>query len=108
MVLELRIYRVVAGRMDTVQDRFENVVLPLWQRHGIAQLGFWTPVIGGNSSELYYMLKWRDLAEREERWAAFTRDPEWTSAKLASEADGALVSGITNMILAPTGFSALR
>jgi NIPSNAP len=108
MLHELRIYTVMPGRMPAVLERFGGALLQLWEQHGIHQVGFWTPVIGGNSSDLYYLLQWRDLAEREQRWAAFAADPQWARIKQASEADGVLVGNIRNLILAPTAFSALR
>ena len=36
---------------------------------------FWESEIGGETSSLYYMLKWRDLKHREEAWGAFVSDP---------------------------------
>jgi hypothetical protein len=80
----------------------------MWQKHGIRPVGFWTVLIGETSQDLYYILEWRDLAEREQKWEAFSTDPEWLKARAQTERDGPIVSHATNYVLAPTPYSALR
>jgi len=106
MLHELRIYRCVPGRLPALHKRFESVTLKMFEKHGIRQKGFWTVAIGENTHELYYILEWDSLAEREQRWDAFASDPEWHAAKAASEADGPIVATVVNTILAPTAYSA--
>ena len=108
MIHELRVYRTLPGRMPALLKRFENVTLPLWEKHGIRQAGFWTTVIGDSNNELTYFLAWDSLAEREKRWTAFSTDPEWIAARTASEADGPIVANFSNQILQPTSFSSIR
>lgn len=88
--------------------RFETVTVRLFEKHGFRQLGFWTVAIGESNQDLVYILRWESLAEREERFAAFQRDPEWIEARRRSEEDGPLVASISNSILTPTAFSAAR
>ena len=108
MIHELRIYRCVPGRLPALLKRFESVTLKLWDKHDIRQVGFWTTVIGEDNQLLYYVLEWKDLAERERAWAAFQSDPDWHKARAESEKDGAIVAQITNAILQPTAFSKLK
>ncbi|MEZ5657604.1 MAG: NIPSNAP family protein [Burkholderiaceae bacterium] len=108
MLHELRIYRCVPGRLPALHKRFETVTLKMFEKHGIRQKGFWTVAIGENAQELYYILEWESLAEREQRWDAFASDPEWLAARAASEADGPIVASIVNTMLAPTPYSAVR
>jgi len=108
MIHELRIYHAMPGRMADLQRRFETATLKLWERHGIRQVGFWTVLIGPNSLDLYYMLEWEDLAERERRWNAFLDDPLWAGTKAETEAAGPLLQGVDSMILKPTAFSRMR
>lgn len=49
-----------------------------------------------------------DPAEREKRWAAFLADPEWVAVVAKTEKDGELVDNISNQLLAPAAFSAVR
>lgn len=108
MLHELRIYRCVPGRLPALLKRFETITLNLWDKHGIRQAGFWTTVIGDNNQDLHYLLAWESLAEREAKWTAFQNDPEWIAKRAETEKDGAIVAQVTNMILQPTAFSAVR
>jgi hypothetical protein len=108
MIYEMRIYRCVPGRLPALLQRFQNVTLKLWDKHGIRQAGFWTTLIGESNQELTYLLAWESLAEREKKWNAFMADPDWISARAASEKDGAILLNASNQILQPTAFSAVK
>jgi hypothetical protein len=45
------------------------------------------------------------LAERERKFGAFLKDPEWLEARRNSEENGPIDASITNTILVPTSFS---
>lgn len=108
MIYELRVYRLVPGRLPKLLARFNDHTLALWEKHGIRPIGFWTTLIGESSNELTYMLQWDSLADREKRWSAFVGDPAWHKARDESERDGPIVAQISNQILTPTAFSALK
>jgi len=108
MIYEMRVYRCVPGRLPALLQRFQNVTLKIWDKHGIRQAGFWTTLIGESNQELTYLLAWESLAERERKWNAFMADPEWISARAESEKDGAILLNAGNQILQPTAFSAVK
>jgi hypothetical protein len=108
VIHELRIYHCAPGRLPALLKRFETKTLDLWKRHGIRQAGFWTVAIGGSNHDLYYLLEWESVAEREQKWAAFMSDPEWQAARAESERDGPILAWTENMILQPTAFSSVR
>ncbi len=108
MIYELRVYHCVSGRLPALLKRFETITLGIWERHGIRQAGFWTVVIGDSNQDLYYLLQWGSLAEREKKWTAFMNDPEWIAKRAETERDGAIVASLENLILQPTKFSAVR
>ena len=108
MIHELRIYRCLPGRLPALLNRFETVTLPIWQRHGIRQAGFWTTLIGQSNQELTYLLQWQSLAERETKWTAFQTDPEWLSKRAETEKDAQIVDNIVSQFLVPTSFSAAK
>ena len=108
MIYELRIYHSIPGRLPALLSRFQNQTLPLWEKHGIRQVGFWTTLIGESSQQLTYMLAWDSLAQREKRWNAFVADPEWAAVVADSERDGQLVQNISSQLLKPTTFSAAK
>ena len=108
MIHELRIYHCLPGRLPALLGRFEKVTLDLWKRHGIRQAGFWTVMVGDSNQDLYYLLAWDSLSEREEKWAAFQSDPEWQAKRAESEKHGPIIASITNLMLQPTSFSSVR
>ena len=57
MIHELRIYHCVSGQIPVLLKRFEEITLPLWEKHGICQAGFWTVEVGPSNHDLYYMLE---------------------------------------------------
>jgi NIPSNAP protein len=108
MVYELRTYHCLPGRLPALLKRFETVTVRLFEKHGIKQLGFWTVAIGESNNDLVYILQWDSLAERDARFAAFQKDPEWIEARRKSEEEGPLLTSISNSILTPTVFSAAK
>ena len=71
MIHELRVFHCVAGRLPALLKRFENDTLRLFEKHGIKQLGFWTVAIGDSNNDLFLILQWESLAEREQNFGAF-------------------------------------
>jgi NIPSNAP len=108
MILEMRVYRCVPGRLPALLKRFDTITLKLFEKHGIKQAGFFTTLIGESNQELTYFLSWESLAEREKKWTAFQADPEWISARAKTEEDGQIVGNIVSQLLVPTGFSAVK
>ncbi|HEY0034186.1 MAG TPA: NIPSNAP family protein [Devosia sp.] len=108
MIYEMRIYDCLPGRLPALLQRFSDHTLKLWDKHGIRQAGFFTTVVGQNSQRLTYFIAWENLGERETKWAAFGRDPDWLKARDESEKDGPIIANIINELLAPTAFSSVR
>lgn len=108
MIHELRIYHCVPGMLPALNKRFSTITLKIWERHGIRQAGFWTTLIGANNQSLHYMLEWKNLTERDEKWGAFQADPEWQSKRAETEKDGPIVARVENHILVPTPYSSVK
>ena len=108
MIHELRIYRTLPGRMPNLLARFQNHTLRIWERHGIRQAGFWTTLVGESNNDLTYLLAWETLAEREQKWTAFTTDPEWLKIRAETEADGQINANVAISFLVPTAFSSVK
>ena len=108
MIYEMRVYHAMPGRLPALLSRFENHTLRIWERFGFRQAGFWTTFVGQSSTDLTYMLAWENLEECQRKWAAFMADPEWKQMRAESEKDGPLLSGVTNQLLVPTAFSAVK
>ena len=108
MIIELRVYHCLPGRLPALNARFENTTLAFWEKYGIRQVGFFTTLVGASNHALTYMLEWESLADREARWGAFSADQEWIAARAASEAVSPIVERIENSFLVPTTYSAMK
>ena len=108
MIYELRVYKCVPGRLPALLNRFANTPLKLWDKHGIKQAGFWTTLVGESNQELYYLLAWESLADRDKKWNAFQADPEWLAKRAETEKDGPIVANVANQLLTPTAFSSVK
>ena len=84
MIHELRVLHCVPGRLPALLRRFETDTLRLFEKHGIKQLGFWTVAIGESNNDLFLIVEWESLAEREQKFGAFLKDPEWLEARRKS------------------------
>jgi hypothetical protein len=108
MIYELRVYKCVPGRLPALLNRFANTTLKLWDKHGIKQAGFWTTMVGESNQELYYLLAWESLADRDKKWNAFQADPEWLAKRAETEKDGPIVANVANQLLTPAAFSSVK
>jgi hypothetical protein len=108
MIYEVRLYRCVPMRLPLLINRFQNVTLKLWEKHGIRQAGFWTTLVGESNNDLTYMLAWESMAEREQKWTTFMSDPEWLAKRAESEKDGPIIANVSNQFLMPTAFSSVK
>jgi hypothetical protein len=108
MIVEMRVYHCLPGRLQALQERFSATTLVFFEKYGIEQIGFWTTLIGPSNHTLTYLLKWQSLAERETKWNAFQADEEWITKRAASEAEKMIVERIENVFLTPTAFSTLK
>src|ERR1700676_3103352 len=108
MIYELRIYRVMNGRMADLLRRFEHQPLPIMARHGFLQVGFWTTIVGRSEQHLTYLLAWESLAQGQEKGDAFLSDPQWLAIRKSTEENGPLIFDIENSLLKPTNFSAAK
>ncbi len=107
MLYELRVYDVVPGRLQALNDRFTNLTLGLFKKHGIGVVMFWTDDVG-ISNRLSYIISFKDMGHREQAWGAFQRDPDWIRGRIESERDGPIVARVTNTFLRPTSYSPMQ
>ena len=108
MIYELCVYHAVPGKMPALLRRFETSTLKFWEGYDIRPVGFWTTSGGEKSNDLYYLLEWKNLDDRQEKWNAFQNDPAWLKVKEETERDGALSTHVTSCMLKPTSFSKLK
>jgi hypothetical protein len=113
-VFELRTYTAAAGRLDALNARFRDHTVKLFTRHGITNVGYWTPMKDQKGAEdtLIYLLAHKSKDAAAESFKAFGQDPDWVAARKASEekAGGGLTisNGVKSQFLQATDYSPLR
>lgn len=107
---ELRIYTAAPGRLEDLHTRFGEYTRYLFERHGMTQIGYWSPIEphDGASNTLLYVLAYPSRSARDAAWWAFRADPNWQEVKAASEIAGPLVDKVESLYLRPTDYSPLR
>src|SRR5271167_1566683 len=103
-VFELRTYTAAPGKMEALNARFRDHTCKLFEKHGMTNIGYWTPV-ENPERKLYYILAYPDRAAREESWKEFMADPVWKAAFAESETGGKLVDKVESAYLQATDFS---
>lgn len=86
-VYELRLYTIVPGRLDVAEERFGAHLPALFAKHGINNIGRWTATAGSAGPMFVYLLKYRDLAERERAWSSFWSDDAWYELRSRTQGD---------------------
>jgi len=88
---------------------FNTGEMQIFERLGMRPVFFGETIVGARQPNLMYMLSYEDLAARDKLWHDFGSDAEWK--KLSSQPqlkDAEIVANISNVILRPLTFSAIR
>lgn len=106
-VYELRTYTAAPGKFAAVLSRFRDHTVGLFERHGMVNLGYFTPTdsADGAGEKLIYLLQHRSREAATASWKAFGADPEWQAVRKASEADGKIVAKVESIYLSAADFS---
>jgi len=109
-LFELRTYTANEGKLDALNARFRDHTCKLFEKHGMTNIGYWTPSDGDKSKNtLIYILAFPDRAARDKAFKDFGADPEWKKAQAESEANGKLlVKAPESVFLTPTDYSPMK
>lgn len=109
-IFELRTYE--SQTFVTLERKigmFNGGEMQIFERLGMRPIFFGETIVGPKQPNLTYMLSYDDLTAHDQLWHAFSSDPEWK--KLSSQPDlkdSQIVENISNVILRPLTFSAIR
>jgi hypothetical protein len=103
-LFEMRTYYSPMGKLDALQARFRDHTVKLFEKHGMTNLGYWTPIENAEN-KLIYILAYPDKEARGKSWEAFLADPEWKKVKQATEAQGPIVSKVDSVLMTATDYS---
>jgi len=107
---EMRTYYAAPGKLEALHARFRDHTNRLFKKHGMQLIGYWVPTDKEKGAEntLVYILAFPSREAREKSFAAFAKDPEWTTARTASEVNGKLVDKIDSVYLNATDYSPIK
>ena len=101
---EVRIYYPKPGKYADIVDRFRQYTTKLFTKHGMENIGYWTPTDTARH-ELIYILAYPNRAARDTSWKHFGADPDWKAVVAKTEANGKLVDHIDQIFMAEADFS---
>ena len=103
MLYELRTYYTPEGKLDALNARFRNHTMKLFEKHGMKNIMYWTPVDKPNT--LIYVIAHKDKDAADASWKAFREDPEWKKVAEETQRDGKLVEKVESVYMTPTDYS---
>lgn len=101
---ELRTYTAHEGKLEALHNRFRNHTTKLFAKHGMVNIGYWTPQENAKH-QLIYLLGYPNRQARDRAWKKFFEDPDWKKAYRESIVNGRLVKKVETLFLAPTDYS---
>ena len=108
-VFELRTYTANPGKFDAMKARFREHILPLFKKHNLTVVGFWTPADPPLSENtLIYILAHDSREAAKKNWAAFSADPVRKQVWADTEKDGPINMKVESVYINPTDFSPIK
>jgi len=109
-VFEMRTYTANEGKLPTLETRFRDHTLKFFTKHGMTNIGYWTPLEGSLAqTTLIYILAHRSREAAKASWAAFSADPGWRKARAESEAAGPILAKPPDSVfLKATDYSSIK
>jgi hypothetical protein len=108
-VFELRIYTAHPGKFEAMKARFRDHVVPMFEKHGMTVVGFWTAADPPQSENtLTYVLAFPSREAAKKSWDAFRADPERAKVWAETEKDGPINLKVDSMYINPTAFSRIK
>jgi len=95
---EIRVYHPTPGKYEAIVDRFRQYTTKIFEKHGMENIGYWTPT-DTSRKELIYILAYPSREARDASWKAFGADPEWKAVVAKTEANGKLVAKVDQVFM---------
>ena len=108
-VFELRTYTANPGKFEAMKTRFRDHILPLFKKHNLTVVGFWTYADApASENTLVYVLAHDSREAAKKNWAAFIADPVRKQVWADTEKDGPINMKVESVYLNPTDFSPVK
>jgi len=109
-VYELRTYTSNEGKLVALNARFRDHATNLFDKHGMRNVGYWTPFdLPESQNTLIHLLHHESREQADANWKSFHNDPAWQRAAKESLRDGkSLAMPPDRIFLRPLDFSPLK
>jgi hypothetical protein len=92
-IFELRTYVANSGKLDDLNKRFREHTTRIFNKHGIKNVGYWTPFDQPESGNtLVYLVHHASREQADANWKAFGGDPQWKQVAMESRKGGRLLA----------------
>lgn len=105
MIVDLRTYTMVPGRLASFLELYEKEGLPVQEKHLGKPIGYFVTEVGA-LNQVVHLWGYESQADRERRRNAMDADPAWIAYRKKSAATGNIQLQ-ENKILKSTSFSPL-
>ena len=95
---EIRVYHPTPGKYEAIVDRFRQYTTKIFEKHGMENIGYWTPT-DTSRKELIYILAYPSKEARDASWKAFSSDPAWKEVVAKTEANGKLLAKVDQVFM---------
>ena len=104
-IYELRTYTVHPGRLPALEARFRDHTMRIFEKHGMANVGYWIPI--DQPDTLIYIISHPSREAARAGWKAFGADPEWHEVARNSRKDGPILvqGGVESVFMRAAGYS---
>src|SRR3954464_10606179 len=76
-VYEMRVYYAAPGKLDALNSRFRDHTLKLFEKHGLANVGYFVPAGENKDNKLVYFISAPSKEARDKSFKEFAADPDW-------------------------------
>jgi NIPSNAP len=106
-VFEMRTYTAPdAEKFTMLNARFRDHTLRLFEKHGMTNIGYWTPAETPNT--LTYIVAHASMEAAQKSWASFRADADWQKVTADSKAKGLTGIKVESKYMQPTDYSPLK
>jgi hypothetical protein len=108
-VFEIRTYTANEGKLADLHARFRNHTLRLFEKHGMTNVGYWSPQDAPLAENtLIYVISHESREAAKANWDGFRQDPGWQKVQAESEAKGKLVAKVDSIFMDATDYSPMK
>ena len=110
-VFELRVYKTMPGKRETLANRFRDHTSAMFERAGMKNVGYFNAITGADTDDTFvYLLAYPSREARDDMWRELGTYEDFQELIVQVERDDnrKLVDTIDARLLVPTSYSELK